>query len=195
MADASDCSAKRVAMKPIETERLVLRLHTPDELDTIYQILIREIEDESFTRDAFDAELHFDSSLAQQPLGQQFGRPAIFLKGSDRYIGFCVLMPRLCTPEELALYNPKIPKQTQPSTIEAEIGWAISDTYRNQGYATEAGKALIRYGFDELQLPRIVAFTERSNEASIRVMRKLGMQIGTQPQTDAVAGMIEYRAA
>lgn len=44
-----------------------------------------------------------------------------------------------------------------------------------QGYATEAGRAILRWGFAELRLPRIVAVTDPENRASQRVVEKLGM--------------------
>ena len=177
-------------MQLLETERLFLRAATIGELDLIYHILVHELEGVSFTREDFDTELQFDFRFAQQPLGQQFGRPGIYLKGTNRYIGYCSLMPRLCTPAELSLYEAPLTAQSLHNSIEAEIGWAVSDQYRNQGYATEAARALIAYAFGGLHVPRIVTFTECSNVASIRVMEKLTMHIGQHPQTGAVVGII-----
>jgi RimJ/RimL family protein N-acetyltransferase len=45
-----------------------------------------------------------------------------------------------------------------------------------QGYATEAAQAAMRYAFEELDWPEIVAFTSRLNVRSMRVMEKLGMR-------------------
>jgi RimJ/RimL family protein N-acetyltransferase len=181
-------------MRALDTEHLVLRSITPNEPDDLYRILVEEIEGESFTRAAFDAELQFDRYLAQQSLGQAFGRPAIYLKGNNRYIGYCLLMPRLCTAQELSLYSLS-PEPTLRHSIEAEMGWAISNQHRGRGYATEAAMALIEYGFRELHLPRILAFTEGSNLASMKVMQKLGMQMGQHPGTGAVVGLIEKAAS
>ncbi len=61
-----------------------------------YRILVEEIEGEAFTFDAYQTELQFDASLVHQSLGQAFGRPSFFLKASERYIGYCLLMSRLC---------------------------------------------------------------------------------------------------
>jgi RimJ/RimL family protein N-acetyltransferase len=87
----------------LETKRLILRPHREDEIATLYRILVDEIEGQLFSFDAYQREVQFDASLAHQSLGQQFGRPAIFLKASERYIGYCLLMPRLCTPYGLDL--------------------------------------------------------------------------------------------
>jgi RimJ/RimL family protein N-acetyltransferase len=58
---------------------------------------------------------------------------------------------------------------------QAELGYWIGKPYWNQGYCTEAGKELLRYGFDVLGLNRIHASHISRNPASGRVMQKLGM--------------------
>jgi ribosomal-protein-alanine N-acetyltransferase len=57
-----------------------------------------------------------------------------------------------------------------------EIGWLIDPRYQGQGYATEAAAALLKYGFEALQLHRIIATCQPENPASYRVMEKLGMR-------------------
>ena len=59
---------------------------------------------------------------------------------------------------------------------KAELGYWIGKSHWRNGYCTEAGKAIIRYGFDELKLNRIHAHHFSRNPASGRVMEKLGMQ-------------------
>ncbi|HWT50676.1 MAG TPA: GNAT family N-acetyltransferase [Caulobacter sp.] len=56
-----------------------------------------------------------------------------------------------------------------------EIGWRFHPGVWGQGYATEAAKAALAYGFDVLKLPEIIAFTARTNLASQAVMRRIGM--------------------
>ncbi len=58
----------------------------------------------------------------------------------------------------------------------AEIGYWIGKMYWGQGYATEAARAILRFGFEDLQLNRIFATHIPENPASGRVMEKLGMQ-------------------
>ncbi len=48
--------------------------------------------------------------------------------------------------------------------------------HHGQGYATEAARALLGYGFEELDLHRIIATCQPENPASYRVMEKLGMR-------------------
>jgi RimJ/RimL family protein N-acetyltransferase len=56
------------------------------------------------------------------------------------------------------------------------IGWGLGAEYRGRGYATEAARALIAYGFSELGLHRIYAKTSSVNRPSWRVMERLGMR-------------------
>src|SRR5439155_2610391 len=58
----------------------------------------------------------------------------------------------------------------------AEIGYWIAVPYWNRGYATEAGRAVVRYAFDELKLNRVFAEHFTRNAASGRVMQKIGMR-------------------
>ena len=58
----------------------------------------------------------------------------------------------------------------------AEVGYSLAREYWNHGLMTEALRAAIRFGFDEMQLHRIEAQHETSNPASGRVMEKVGMR-------------------
>ena len=57
----------------------------------------------------------------------------------------------------------------------AEIGYVINPAYHGQGLATEGARAVIEFGFKELKLHRIEARHMVGNDASHRVMEKLGM--------------------
>src|SRR5215831_15396437 len=55
-----------------------------------------------------------------------------------------------------------------------EVGWRLARSAWGHGYATEAAQAALRYGFDVLKLPEIIAVTMAHNERSLAVMRRLG---------------------
>ena len=57
----------------------------------------------------------------------------------------------------------------------AELGYWIAEPFWNKGYTTEATKAILKFGFDELNLNKIIAEYLTTNEASGKVMIKNGM--------------------
>jgi RimJ/RimL family protein N-acetyltransferase len=57
-----------------------------------------------------------------------------------------------------------------------EAGWTLGRPYWGHGYATEAAREMLRLGFDELGLHRIVGRLDARNTASARVLEKLGMR-------------------
>jgi len=58
----------------------------------------------------------------------------------------------------------------------AELGYWLGVPYWAKGYATEAAREMIRYGFENLHLHRIFASYFKGNDASRRVLEKLGMR-------------------
>ncbi len=68
-----------------------------------------------------------------------------------------------------------VPEDDLPFNPCVEIGWRLGRQYWGNGYATEAAKAALDFGFMHLGLAEIVAFTAASNLRSQRVMQKLGM--------------------
>jgi RimJ/RimL family protein N-acetyltransferase len=57
-----------------------------------------------------------------------------------------------------------------------EVGFALHPDHHGRGYATEAARALVDYGFGEVGLHRIIGRLEARNTASARVLEKLGMR-------------------
>lgn len=57
-----------------------------------------------------------------------------------------------------------------------EIGYVVNPAFGGHGYATEAAHALLRLGFEDLGLHRIVARIDERNEPSAKVARRLGMR-------------------
>jgi len=56
-----------------------------------------------------------------------------------------------------------------------EVGWRLAPRFWNRGYATEAARAALAFGFNVLHLPEIVSFTTPDNVRSWRVMERVGM--------------------
>lgn len=62
-----------------------------------------------------------------------------------------------------------------PGKLVVEVGWRLARLFWGQGYATEGAREALRFGFEALGLPEVVAFTTTTNQRSQAVMRRLGM--------------------
>lgn len=86
-----------------------------------------------------------------------YGRWATFLKEEMQFVGWSGLA-----------YLPEFD--------EIDLGYRFLPTFWGLGIATEASRAILRYGFDTLKLEKIIAIAMKENTASIRVMEKIGMK-------------------
>jgi RimJ/RimL family protein N-acetyltransferase len=90
-----------------------------------------------------------------------------------------------------------------PFAQTIEVGWRLARAYWGRGLASEAARAALAYGFDELELDEIVALTAVGNVRSRRVMERLGMHCDpaddfTHPDLPAehpLAAHVLYRLA
>jgi RimJ/RimL family protein N-acetyltransferase len=62
-----------------------------------------------------------------------------------------------------------------PVEHDIEIGWRLREDAWGQGYASEAAEAVLSWAWENLDVHRIVSFTVPANEASRRVMERIGM--------------------
>lgn len=90
-----------------------------------------------------------------------YGLWPVELIGGDTFIGMCGLTD---------------PDFTAPFLPAVEIGWRLAAAHWGRGYATEAARAVLAFGFERLALSEIVSFTTTANVRSRRVMEKLGMR-------------------
>lgn len=60
---------------------------------------------------------------------------------------------------------------------EADLGYELNSRYWNKGYATEAARALLTFGFEELQFHRVWAHCISENVGSAHVLEKIGMTL------------------
>ena len=63
-----------------------------------------------------------------------------------------------------------------PNTVEVEVGYRLLPDAWGQGFATEGASELVRYGFDDVGLDRIIGVTHKDNFASQRVLMKAGLE-------------------
>jgi RimJ/RimL family protein N-acetyltransferase len=89
-----------------------------------------------------------------------FGLWAVEIPGEAAFVGCVGLLP----VDIDAHFTPAI-----------EVGWRLSREFWGRGIATEAASAALNFGFDELGLGSIIAYTAARNLPSRRVMARLGM--------------------
>jgi len=65
--------------------------------------------------------------------------------------------------------------QFLPELNETEVGFLLDKPFWGKGYATEAARAALQFGFEELNLDHIIALAHPQNAASLRVIQKCGM--------------------
>lgn len=143
----------------LETPRLRLRMPTMDDLEDIYllgsnpKVMLHINGGKAESREEAKTNLEKRIRISKDVLGYWI----TIEKSSDRIIGWMALKPL-------------------DETQEIEIGYRFMEEAWGKGYATEGGQRLIEYGFETLNLLRIVAVARVANKASTRVMEKLGMR-------------------
>ncbi|HLG93832.1 MAG TPA: GNAT family N-acetyltransferase [candidate division Zixibacteria bacterium] len=191
-------------MPVLETERLIIRPFTMDDLDAIYQILDVELDIAHFDTEGAKLFEERRQWLRWTVMGYQelaklyqppYGERAVILKQTGHLIGTCGFVPCLDAFGQLpsSSKNPTV----RLNSTEFGLFYAFSPVHHRQGYATEAVKAMIDFGFKELKLKRIVATTRYDNARSIGVMQRVGMLIEKNPYPDPpwlqVVGILENR--
>lgn len=183
----------------LETERLLIRPFTMEDLDEAHRVLDIDIgwSGAGFSLEQRRDRLRFHIALAEWwDSGGIYGNRAIILEETGALIGLCGFVPALCTPEERALFGPEL-FGTSPddpyTSLELHLAYALGSDYRGKGHATEAVRALIRCAFEEIRVRRIMAMTDRPNTGSIRVMERLGMRTARNPHADwpGVVGILD----
>lgn len=148
----------------LETERLVLRNWQESDAHW-YMVLARDVGYNCFSCPGYflvDSPEQADKKIEERLAlfkDHKLGKFPIFLKGTGDFIGTCGIAPF------------ELDGQT-----EVELGYRLCLKYWGQGYATESALAILKYGFKDLNLKKILAFALPQNRASIHVIEKLGFQ-------------------
>ena len=160
----------------LETERLLLRTFTMDDVQLIYE-LNQDPEVIKYTLDPIK-DLNHASEILEKTILPQYvlynhGRWAVHTKHNLGFIGWCGLKAR-------------------PERNEIDLGYRFIKSSWGKGYATEAAFASLNYGFNTLQLPRIVGRAMPQNVGSIKVLEKCEMKyIGDDIVDDHLAKTYE----
>ena len=146
----------------LQTERLVLRALRPDDAPTIAQLAgHREIADTTLS-----IPHPYSVEKAQEWIATHAGP-----QNTTKQLVFGIT-----TRADGQLIGTVGLREIDIEHCHAEMGFWIGVGCWGNGYATEAAKAVIRYGFAELKLNRIYAHHMVRNPASGRVLEKIGMK-------------------
>jgi len=146
----------------LETERLILRRLTPNDLDDL-AALYADPDVMRFypaTRTRAETKQNLDTLIAMYA-ERGYGLYATVHKADGRFIGRCGLMI-----------------QTVHGKEELEVGYMLDKAYWRRGLATEAARALRDWGFRAFGAPRIISLIRPENVPSQGVALKNGMHHG-----------------
>jgi RimJ/RimL family protein N-acetyltransferase len=148
-------------MKVLETDRLALRHLSTSDAQFILELLnepsfIRYIGDKQ-VRTLDDAEAYVLNGPVKSYETYGFGLNLVELKSEGQPIGICGLLKRDTLPDP-------------------DIGFAFLPAHWNQGYAFEAAAAVMDHARASLGVEKILAITSPDNEASAKLLGKIGLR-------------------
>jgi [ribosomal protein S5]-alanine N-acetyltransferase len=170
-----------VQVKTIETARLVLRPFRWEDFETFHGLAYADPDVARAWTGRTRALDEVRSSFANK-VGQPSGMPgwlAVILKDGDTLIGGIGLQ-RWEPDEDTSWFIPEHPDDApkrDPAVIEVELSYVLGRAYWDHGYATEAARAVLAYGFGELGVARILSPIGSENTRSIRLAQRLGCRI------------------
>lgn len=151
---------KKTMRVRIETERLILRPFQLEDFEAVYEFGSNK-EVQKYTGDRLIPSLDAAKDLIKNVWFEDYqkygyGRWATIYKPENKLIGFAGL-------------------KYLPSMDETDLGFRFLPEYWGKGIATEASVEILKYGFEELNLKRVIAIAMPENIGSNKVLTKLGL--------------------
>jgi len=148
-------------MKILETERLILRHLVMEDLDELF-ILYSDSEIRKYFPEGVlsyeDTKEELEWHMNGHPRHPELGLWATIHKETGKFIGRCGLLP-----------------WTLEGQDEVEIAYLLDKAFWKQGLATEAAQGILQYGFEQLNLSRLICMVDPENVASQKVAQRIGM--------------------
>jgi len=148
----------------LETERLIVRAYTMADLPALHGIVSQKAVMEFLPEDVMSRERTEDSlrwiiECYRKNTPRKIVKFSVGVveKSTGWLIGWCGLGP------------------LEFDASDIEIYYGLSSSHWGRGFATEAAKALLHYGFKTIGLTRITALVKPENTASQKVIEKLGL--------------------
>lgn len=148
-------------VKPIiETERIILRKFTLEDVDAVFEYgsndIINKYTGYISLKNKNEAKNIIENIIFKDYQKYGYGRLAVVYKTTNKVIGFAGL-------------------KFLPEFNETDIGFRFLPEYWNKGIATEISKEIIKYGFESLNLKRIIGIANPKNIGSCKVLEKIGL--------------------
>ncbi len=144
-----------------ETERLLLRHLVMNDLAELF-VLYSDPEIRQYFPEGVlnykDTQEELEWFLNGHPRHPELGLWATIHKETGKFIGRCGLLP-----------------WTIEDVLEVEVAYLLDKAYWGQGLGTEAAQAILNYGFEKLNLSRLICLIDAENIASKKVAEKIGM--------------------
>lgn len=155
----------------IETDRLIIRPFTEDDIEASYQLNLDE-EVSRYTGDGGvvsreEMERRIKGNVLGDYAKYGYGRWAVEWKENGEFIGFTGL-------------------KYLDDMNEVDLGYRFKRDYWGKGIATETGKICLDFGFNTLDLKRVIALVLPENAGSIRVLEKLNFSFEKEVMEDGL---------
>lgn len=147
----------------LATERLILREYTNDDLPALFAYQ----SDERYLR-------YYQWTERSEADAREFLQMLIGWQKEEPRRRFQLA---ITFPESGELIGSAGIRRKAESEFEADIGYELASQHWGRGYATEAARALLHFGFRDLKLHRISASLVGENTRSARVLERLGMTL------------------
>ena len=182
----------------METERLILRPFTETDGEEIYRLVYAD-------RDVQKWWSNFDGSLEEFRerfrIGKNwrieggFGYWAVVRRADNQLVGLMGFQNHADEPMDWLL----MPDSSRNvghilGCVDAELTYALGQSYWGQGYATEAGRVLLDYGFNTTGIDRVINAISPDNFRSRSLMTRLGFTFLDNGNPEDVIGLLENPA-
>ena len=156
----------------IESPRTILRMLTLDDLDDVAAIFANPRVMKYLGETCLPISREETEQIIESILGlwqrKGFGRMAVVSKEDGKLIGIAGL---------------------RFFEGDAELFYMLDEPYWHKGLATEIGSAILSYGFETHNFPRIIAVTRPANEKTFKVLAKLGLKF---EKTEIIVGVFTH---
>jgi len=148
---------------PVRTDRLMLRPLTLVDADALLAYrsrpeVCRYVPFEPMTRE-----------VVCERIVSQWARTELTAEGQALTLGVVIAATGVLIGDVVLFWHSRV-------LAAGELGYVVNPDHGGHGYATEAARAVLRLGFEDLGLHRVIARIDERNEQSARLARRLGMR-------------------